>query len=267
MQPAAAIASRLLARPGEWPPASPNARTAIEAFDNLLELLADGSAAASAHGKAFAEAGGIRAVIAVLEETAKDISRRAKNLDTSKQNDVQMLMMLGDVQTMGCTLLSNLGAFAEGETAAIGEELKISKATVAVVNSLHLYPDNPEHIEAGLAALVQLLPIDPKLFLMTGAHDVTINSMLAQQAITWPLYLGARALMRLTDFGDVPKEALRNAGAAAALRHALNAPPGDRDCGGEWGVADVPAKLKLVATTALEALGEQEAGPLTRNAA
>ena len=260
-----AIAQRLFARPGSWPPASPNARTAAEAFDNLLELIADGSPAAAAHGKSFAEAGGIRAVVAVLEETAKDIGRRAPNLDTSNQGDVQMVMMLGDVQSMGCTLLSNLAAFAvaeaEGET-AIGGELKISNAMVAVVNCLHLYPDSPEHTEAGFSALTQLMPIDPRSFLTTGAHELTIMMMRSQKETTWPLYLGARSVMRCCDFGDVPKEALREAGAAAALQHALSVPPGDPHCGQDWGVADVPAKLKLVAQAALEALEiEQQRTP------
>ena len=84
--------------------------------------------------------------------------------------------------------------------------------------------------------------------------------MLAQTATTWPLYLGARALMRLTDFGDVAKGVLRDAGALAALQHAAHAPPGDPDCGREWGVADVPAKLQRVARAALEALGTEESG-------
>ena len=79
--------------------------------------------------------------------------------------------------------------------------------------------------------------------------------MHSQKMTTWPLYLGARALMRLTDFGDVAKDALRNAGAPAALQHAACAPLGDPACGQEWGMADVPAKLQRVARAALEALG------------
>ena len=263
---ATAIAERLLARPGDWPPASPNARSAAEAFDNLLELIADGSAAAAAQGRTFADAGGIRAVVALLDETAMDIGRRAVNLDTSNQRDVQMLMMLGDVQSMGCTLLSNLAAFAGveagGET-AISDELKISNSMAAAVTSLRLYPDSPEHVEAGLAALTQILPIDPRSFLTTGAHELTVKIMLSQKATTWPLYLCARAIMRCTDFGDVPKDALRQVGAATALQHALSAPPGDPNCGREWGVADVPAKLKEVVKAALEALavpGEVDGG-------
>ena len=85
--------------------------------------------------------------------------------------------------------------------------------------------------------------------------------MRAQTAVTWSLYCGARTLVRLCDFGDEPKAALREDGAAAAFEHALRVPPGDPECGSEWGVADVPAKLKLVARAGLEALHAPPAAP------
>ena len=147
----------------------------------MLKLTSDGSEEAALHAKSFAEAGGIRATVQMLSETAKDVSRRASSLDPSSlvmDDSLQYLLMLGDVQTMGCTVLSNLAAIAEGGEAILGEELRVSNAIAAVGQSLKLYPDNPEHVEAALAALTQLLPIDPKAFLQTGAHGLVIESML-----------------------------------------------------------------------------------------
>ena len=74
------------------------------------------------------------------------------------------MLMLADVQTMGVTLLSNFAAVGEGShpdaaAGGIPEELRVSKAVASVVRSIGLYPESPEHIDACLAALSQLLPL------------------------------------------------------------------------------------------------------------
>ena len=253
-----AISRALLARPGDWPPAAPNAITALACFHSMLEIISDGSAEAAEHCEAFAAAGGIRAVVQQLEETALEVGRKAKQIDPAnlEMNCVlQSLLMLADVQTVGCTLLSNLAAAsAGGRSRVVQDELRISQTTGAVVRSLMLYPENPEHVEAGLAALLQLLPLDTKAFLAVGAPSVVIAAMVSPAARPWLLYLGARVLAATAQLGPEAREALvHKEGAVPALVRAVRAPP-DPTAGAEWGVSNVWAKLQLVARTAMATL-------------
>ena len=87
------------------------------------------------------------------------------------------MLMLADVQTMGVTLLSNFAAVGAGRGGAAGgpleeggipEELRVSKAVAVVVRSMGLYRESAEHQDACLAALSQLLPLDPAAVLSTG---------------------------------------------------------------------------------------------------
>ena len=175
------------------------------------------------------------------------------------------MLMLADVQTMGVTLLSNFAAVGEGShpdagAGGIPEELRVSKAVASVVRSIGLYPESPEHIDACLAALSQLLPLDPAAVLTTGAVPALVAAMESEHATPWQLYLGARALARFAEQGAAERQALCDGGGREALLCACRAPPGAPECGAEWGVQDVPAKLQGVARAALASLAGTEAG-------
>eukprot|EP00927_Polykrikos_kofoidii_P006913 TRINITY_DN12814_c0_g2_i1.p1 TRINITY_DN12814_c0_g2~~TRINITY_DN12814_c0_g2_i1.p1 ORF type:complete len:352 (-),score=48.96 TRINITY_DN12814_c0_g2_i1:88-1143(-) len=257
---AADVSRRLNARPGSWPIASPNALTSCQCFQAILQLTSDGSAEAAAQSKLFAESGGIRAVVQVLEETAEHSCRMTKQVapygfsNMKVTPEVKQLLMISDLHEMGLTLLSNLAAIASRVEGVISEELRESKAVNIVVRSMKLYSDNSEHIGAGLAALMQLLPVDPTTFQSSDAPTAIVALMQSEKATPWLLFLGARALARFAKEGPSAKDVLRDAGAIDALLRACRAPPGDADCGKEWGVTDVPAKVQGVARAAIAEL-------------
>ena len=242
------IAKALAAEPDSWPRGVPNANDSIEAFIYMLQLCSDGSEKATENVKVFAEAGGIRAVVSVLEETARDTGRRARHIDPKKpemSEAVQTLLLLADLQTMGVTLLSNFAATATAGESKTLEELKLSKAVGMVVHSLQLYPDNAEHGAACLAALMQLLPVDLEGALKVSAPVAIVSAMKHESATAWQLYLGARALKHMANDSAATLAVLRDAGALEALLVACRAPPGAPDCGAAWGVTDVAAKTQV----------------------
>lgn len=260
-EPARAQAAKLLARPGSWPPAAPHPRVAIDAIQTMLQLCSGNYEADAPHCATFAEAGGIRAVVQVLEETAEHAGRMAKVVaphgsyaNVQMSPEVQMMMMIADLQEMGITLLSNYAALAEAGEGAALQELRAANAIGAVVRSVRLYPENPEHAATALAALVQLLPVDEEGFLASGAPEAIVALLHAAQTTPWARYLGTRALARLAEGGALARTALKEAGALAALLRACREPPGASDCGREWGVADVPAKLQVLARKAISLL-------------
>ena len=305
VQLAEQVAARLMARAGDWPLASPDALTAAQTFQTMLQAT-DGSTEAAAYCRAFSDAGCLRAVVAVLEETSEHIGRVARtiapygfgtNMSMTPEvrrtpvlallvlelgfgttqtltlttdpgappNQVRRMLMLADVQTMGVTLLSNFAAVSEGSrldagAGGIPEELRVSKAVASVVRSIGLYPESPEHVDACLAALSQLLPLDPAAVLTTGAVPALVAAMESENATPWQLYLGARALARFAEQGATERQALCDGGGREALLCACRAPPGAPDCGAEWGVHDVPAKLQGVARAALASLAGSGAG-------
>jgi len=305
VQLAEQVAARLMARAGDWPLASPDALTAAQTFQTMLQAT-DGSTEAAAYCRAFSDAGCLRAVVAVLEETSEHIGRVARtiapygfgtNMSMTPEvrrtpvlallvlelgfgttqtltlttdpgappNQVRRMLMLADVQTMGVTLLSNFAAVSEGSrldagAGGIPEELRVSKAVASVVRSIGLYPESPEHVDACLAALSQLLPLDPAAVLTTGAVPALVAAMESENATPWQLYLGARALARFAEQGATERQALCDGGGREALLCACRAPPGAPECGAEWGVQDVPAKLQGVARAALASLAGTEAG-------
>lgn len=255
------IAEAMCAKPGDFPRASPNSETAIECFYHMLHHCTSGDVEKV---KAFAQLGGVRAVVGVLEETADESDRKAEKLAASEKmemnKDVKHLLMLADLHTMGVSLLSNLGSVAEDGEATTLAELKAAKAVAIVSRSLRLYPDNPDHAEAGMAALSQLLPLDPEGFAAAGfggvkPASVVISAMKNPKASPWLLYLGARTLARYGDEGgDTAKQSLQEEGAMEALKMACRAEPGDATCGAEWGVKDVSAKLQVFARTCIAKL-------------
>jgi len=257
------LAKAVLAIPGDWPRAAPNAITSLAVFHAMLDLST--CSEASTKCIAFADAGGIRALVQILEETAIEIGRKARSIDYSNpemNKSLQDLMMLADTHTMGCTLISNLGAVAEGcspeaPEAVLQEELRVSKATATVVRSMMLYPENPSHQEAGLAALHQLQPIDPPEFIKVGAASVIVAAMMSQMVAPWGLYLGARVLARAAAAGAEEEAELKKHGAVPALVVAVRAPP-DPDAGKDWGVSDVWAKIQTVARTTIAKLSDTE---------
>lgn len=257
----ATIAEGLNATPGSWPRGAPNPHDAMQGFLHMLQISSDGSEAATANVKAFAEAGGIRAVMNSLEESARDVGRRAKHLDPTKiemNEDMQVMMLLADLQTIGATLVSNFAAIAMGGESVTLEELKVSKASAMMVKSLTVYPDNPEHVEACLAALMQLLPIDLAGAATAGAPAIIVRTMKEEKVSPWALYLGARALKQFASEGGEVKAQCLAVGGRDALLCACRAPPAGPDVGRQWGVTDVAAKTQVLARGGLAALCDIE---------
>ena len=247
-----ALTEALHAHPGDWPRASPNAETAIEVFYHVLQLCQAGDVPKV---KEFSEKGGVRAVVQMLQETADESDRKAEKVAAAEKmemnKDVQHLLMLADLHTLGMGLLNALGGVAEDGEGTTLAELKASKAMVIAVRSTALYPDNPDHAESGLAALSTLQPLDPDGFLEAKAPDVILRTM-KNKPSPWLLYLGARTLARFSSEGGAKAvDALKAAGALEALKMACGAPPGDASCGAEWGVKDVSAKLQVFARTCI----------------
>ena len=225
------------------------ASVAAACFSRMVALAPDPSEESIAHLRTFVEAGGVQEMVRLMGEHASvldgDATGRALNTE---------VLALADVQEQGCVLLMNLAGLALSGDAACAAALRDAKAAAAVVGVMTMYSEQLEQVEGAMAALMQLATLDLHGCMEAGLAQAVVRSMRSRLAGGWLHFLCARTLSWCVSTGGAAvTEALRVAGAAEALVHALRTEVSD-DCGDPYGVPELPAKLQVMGRAALAVL-------------
>ena len=221
------------------------ASVAAACFSRMVALAPDPSEESIAHLRTFVEAGGVQEMVRLMREHADVLDGRALNTE---------VLALADVQEQGCILLMNLAGLALSGDAACAAALHDAKAAAAVVGVMTMYSEQLEKVEGAAATLMQLATLDLHGCMEAGLAQAVVRSMRSRLAGGWLHFLCARTLSWCVSTGGAAvAEALRVAGAAEALVHALRAEVSD-DCGDPYGVPELPAKLQVMGRAALAVL-------------
>jgi hypothetical protein len=230
-----------------------NAGAASAGFKKMADLAPDPSPESTAKLAKFVQAGGIKAIVTVMDALRTVLST----------NSVQQLELI-DAQEQGCILLMNLAGYALSGADACVVALRDERVAATVVKGIEQYPEGlaADLGEAGIAALMQLSILDLPSALEAGVIPVALRSLQAPKAGGWLYFLCCRTLSWCVARGGADAlRAMREGGAVQAYMHALRqAGSCDPECGVPFGMPDALEQMQVVARHTLSEVSGVESG-------